>query len=229
MGGEQDGTPDGPKLHSIIVDPRDPAHLYFAMSSGGVHETRDGGRSWVPLVQGMEVVEGFDAKNIAFHDPHCVRLCPSNPDRLYQQNHCGIYRLDRPSQTWKRIGATMPKRVGDIGFSMVVHPRDDNTVWVLPMDGQTVWPRTSVDGKPCVYRTHNGGKTWQRLESGLPGSQAWWTVKRQAMTADKQSPVGLYFGTTSGEVWMSRNEGRDWACLARHLPEIYAVEAAELG
>src|SRR3990172_1521985 len=76
MGSVQDGTPDGPKLHSIIVDPRDPAHLYFAMSGGGVHESVDGGRTFAPIVTGMEVVEGFDAANIGFHDPHCVRLCP---------------------------------------------------------------------------------------------------------------------------------------------------------
>ena len=98
MGSVQDGTPDGPKLHSIIVDPRDPAHLYFAMSSGGVHESTDGGRTWSTLVKGLEVVEGFDPSNLTFHDPHVVRLCPSNPDRLYQQNHCGIYRLDRPGR-----------------------------------------------------------------------------------------------------------------------------------
>lgn len=228
MGTVQDGTPDGPKLHSIIVDPRDPAHLYFAMSGGGVHETRDHGRTWAPLVQGMQVVEGFDASNIAFHDPHCVRLCPSNPDRLYQQNHCGIYRLDRPSNEWKRIGQAMPKQVGDVGFPMVVHPRDDDTAWVFPMDGQTVWPRTSPDGRPAVYVTRNGGQRWQRLDAGLPKSQAWWTVKRQAMCADVHDPVGLYFGTTSGELWMSRDEGRRWTCIARHLPEIYAVEAAVL-
>lgn len=228
MGSVQDGTPDGPKLHSIIVDPRDPKHLYFAMSGGGVHESLDGGRSFAPMVQGMEVVEGFDAANIAFHDPHCVRLCPSNPDRLYQQNHCGIYRLDRPSRQWVRIGKTMPKRVGDVGFPMVVHPRDADTAWVFPMDGQTVWPRTSPDGKPAVYVTRNGGKRWQRLDSGLPASQAWWTVKRQAMTADTQDPVGLYLGTTSGELWMSRDEGKRWNCIARHLPEIYSVEAAEV-
>lgn len=228
MGSVQDGTPDGPKLHSIIVDPRDPKHLYFAMSGGGVHESLDGGRSFAPMVQGMEVVEGFDAANIAFHDPHCVRLCPSNPDRLYQQNHCGIYRLDRPSRQWVRIGKTMPKRVGDVGFPMVVHPRDADTAWVFPMDGQTVWPRTSPDGKPAVYVTRNGGKRWQRLDSGLPASQAWWTVKRQAMTADAQDPVGLYLGTTSGELWMSRDEGKRWNCIARHLPEIYSVEAAEV-
>jgi hypothetical protein len=228
MGGPQDGTPDGPKLHSVIVDPRDPAHLYLGMSSGGVHESRDRGRSWQPLIKGLEVVEELDPTNVQFHDPHCVRLCPSNPDRLYQQNHCGIYRLDRPSAEWVRIGKSMPKRVGDIGFPVVVHPRDDETVWVFPMDGSTVWPRTSPEGIPCAYVTRNGGKSWQRLDSGLPKSQAWWTVKRQAMAADAQDPVGLYFGTTSGDVWMSRDEGNRWACIARHLPEIYAVETAEL-
>jgi photosystem II stability/assembly factor-like uncharacterized protein len=229
MGSEQDGTPDGPKMHSVIVDPRDPAHLYLAMSSGGVHESIDGGRTWASLIQGLEVVEGFDAANVVFHDPHCVRLCPSRPDRLYQQNHCGIYRLDRPSNEWVRIGKHMPQPAGDVGFPMVVHPRDAETVWVFPMDGTMVWPRTSPEGKPGAYVTRNGGESWQRLDSGLPESQAWWTVKRQAMTADAQDPVGLYFGTTSGELWMSRDEGNQWACIARHLPEIYAVEAAEMG
>jgi len=228
MGSAQDGTPDGPKLHSIIVDPRDSAHLYLAMSSGGVHESHDCGETWSPIVQGLEVVEGFDPANIAFHDPHCVRMCPSDPDRLYQQNHCGIYRRDRQPSTWTRIGKRMPKQVGDVGFPMVVHPRDADTVWVFPMDGTSVWPRTSPQGKPSAYVTRNGGKSWKRLDAGLPEHHAWWTVKRQAMTADAQDPVGLYFGTTSGDVWMSRDEGQRWVCVARHLPEIYAVEASEL-
>jgi len=228
MGSEQDGTPDGPKLHSIIVDPRDPAHLYLAMSGGGVHESVDGGKTWTTLVQGMEVVDGFDPANVAVHDPHCVRLCPSNPDRLYQQNHCGIYRLDRPSNQWVRIGKSMPKRIGDIGFPMVLHPRDPDTAWVFPMDGTGVWPRVSPGGKPAVYKTRNAGKTWARLNKDFPKSQAWWTVKRQAMTADAHEPVGLYFGTTSGEVWASRTGGASWTRLASHLPEIYSVEAAEL-
>lgn len=228
MGSVQDGTPDGPKLHSIIVDPRDAAHLYLAMSGGGVHESADGGRTFAPLIDGLEVVEGFEPSDAMFHDPHCVRLCPSNPDRLYQQNHCGIYRLDRPADQWQRIGRSVPAAVGDIGFPMVVHPRDADVAWVFPMDGTTVWPRTSPDGKPAVYGTRDGGETWQRLDAGLPGSQAWWTVKRQAMTADSRDPVGLYFGTASGELWMSRDEGRQWECIATHLPEIYAVESAEL-
>lgn len=232
MGTVQDGTPDGPKLHSVIVDPRDPAHLYFAMSGGGVHESHDAGGSWSTLIQGMEVVEGFDAADVSFHDPHCVRLCPAHPDRLYQQNHCGIYRMDRsgdPSaDRWQRIGRKMPKRVGDIGFPMVVHPRDPDTAWVFPMDGTTVWPRTSPQGRPAAYITRNAGRSWQRLDQGLPESQAWWTVKRQAMTADAQATPALYLGTTSGELWIGHDEGARWSNIARHLPEIYAVEVATL-
>lgn len=228
MGSAQDGTPDGPKLHSIIVDPRNAEHMYIAMSGGGVHETLDCGRTFSPLIGNLDVVEGFDKAVATFHDPHCVRLCPSDPDRLYQQNHCGIYRLDRPSGRWVNIGHSMPQAVGSIGFPIVVHPRDSETAWVFPMDGTTVWPRTSPGGMPAVYVTRDGGSNWQRLDAGLPECQAWWTVKRQAMTADRQDPVGLYFGTTSGELWASRDEGAQWACIARHLPEIYAVEVADL-
>jgi len=228
FGTVQDGTPDGPKLHSIIVDPRDANHLYFAMSGGGLHESQDGGETFAPLVDGMQVVEGFDPTEITFHDPHCVRLCPSNPDRLYQQNHCGIYRLDRPGTRWERIGGAIPAAVGDVGFPMTVHPRDDRVAWVLPMDGTDVWPRVSPGGKPAVYATRDAGASWQRCDVGMPEEQAWWTVKRQAMCADRLDPVGLYFGTTSGELWQSREEGRQWECMARHLPEIYAVDAAVL-
>ena len=110
---------------------------------------------------------------------------------------------------------------------MVVHPRDPDTAWVFPMDGGTVWPRVSPEGKPAVYCTRNGGKTWKRQDGGLPRQQGWFTVKRQAMGADDRSPVGLYFGTTSGEVWMSRNEGASWSCIARHLPHIYSIETGE--
>ncbi len=231
MGTVQDGTPDGPKLHSLIVDPRDPAHLLFGMSGGGVHESRDAGRSWSLLIQGMQVVEGFDASSAAFHDPHCVRQCPTRPDRLYQQNHCGIYRLDGWGDAactgWHRIGSKMPKRVGDVGFPMVVHPHDADTAWVFPMDAATVWPRTSPGGRPAAYVTRNAGRSWQRLDEGLPEAQAWWTVKRQAMTVDSQAVPALYLGTTSGELWIGRDEGARWSNIARHLPEIYAVEVVQ--
>jgi hypothetical protein len=111
---------------------------------------------------------------------------------------------------------------------LVVPPRDADTAWVFPMDGTTVWPRTSPAGRPAAYVTRNAGRTWQRLDQGLPESQAWWTLKRQAMTVDTQAQPALYLGTTSGELWIGREEGARWSNLARHLPEIYAVEVAEL-
>lgn len=147
------------------------------------------------------------------------------PDRLYQQNHCGIYRLDRPGEVWERIGDNMPKDIGDIGFPIVAHPRDPETVWVFPMDGTSVWPRTSVGGKPAVYRSRDGGASWERQAEGFP-SRAWYNVKRQCFACDGGDPLGLYFGTSSGEVWASINEGESWRQLAAHLPHVYSVEAA---
>jgi photosystem II stability/assembly factor-like uncharacterized protein len=219
------GTPDGSMLHSIIVDPRDAAHLYLGLSSGGVFESTDGGSDWHPLNAGLVHPLLAETEQEYGHDPHCVRLHPADPDRLYQQNHCGIYRLDRPATRWTRIGDNMPSTVGDIGFPIELHPRDRNTAWVFPMDGTDVWPRTSPDGRPAAYVTHDGGDSWQRCNHGLP-ARAWFTVKRQAMTVDDGDPVSVYFGTTSGEIWVGENGGAQWRCIAAHLPEIYSVETA---
>jgi photosystem II stability/assembly factor-like uncharacterized protein len=223
-------TPDGTIVHSITIDPRDPRHLYIGISGneGGVFETQDKGRSWKPLNAGTLAPASPEPYPEYGQDPHCLRLHPLAPDIVYQQNHCGIYRIQRPASRWERIGENMPKPVGDIGFPIVLHPRDPRTVWVFPMDGTDVWPRTSPDGKPAVYVTRDAGQSWQRQDGGLPASQAWLTVRRQAMTADEREPVGVYFGTTNGEVWGSTNEGARWSELARHLPLIHAVEAAEL-
>jgi len=225
-GGDQDGTPDGPKLHSIIVDPRDAAHLYVGMSSGGVFESTDKGAEWKPLNAGCRVDYMPEAYPEFGQDPHCVRLHPAAPDLLYQQNHCGIYRMDRRVGRWERIGDNMPREVGDVGFPMVLHPRDPATAWVFPMDGSTVWPRTSPGGKPAAYVTRDSGQSWTRLDKGLPRRQAWFTVFRQAMTIDAGEPAGIYFGTTGGELWASTDEGAQWRRVAAHLPQIYAVEAA---
>jgi hypothetical protein len=223
------GTPDGPKLHSILVDPRDATHLYLSMSSaaGGTFESTDGGRDWRPLNANVRCDFLPEPYPEIGQDPHCVQLHPLAPDILYQQNHCGIYRLQRPSERWERIGDNMPRDVGDIGFPVTLHPRDPNTAWVFPMDGSQVWPRTSPGGKPAVYVTRDAGKSWERQDAGFPREQAWLTVRRQAMTADAYSPVGLYLGTTGGELWASPDEGARWECIARHLPQIHAVEAAE--
>jgi photosystem II stability/assembly factor-like uncharacterized protein len=221
----EENTPDGSMLHSVIVDPRDPEHLYLGLSAGGVFESVDGGADWSTLNAGCEAVFLPVPDADYGHDPHCVRLHPAEPDRLYQQNHCGIYRMDRPGREWKRIGDNMPREVGDIGFPIELHPRDPDTAWVFPMDGTDVWPRTSPDGKPAAYVTRDAGASWVRCARGLPGT-GWFTVKRQAMTVDARDPVGVYFGTTSGEIWASLDEGASWTPVLQHLPEIYSVESA---
>src|SRR5262245_39744492 len=221
----EENTPDGSMLHSINVDPRDPAHLYIGLSAGGVFESTDGGKDWSPLNQGSLALFFPDPEPEFGQDPHCVRLHPLRPDRLYQQNHCGIYRMERPESRWRRVGDNMPRDVGDIGFPIELHPRDPDTAWVFPMDGTDVWPRTSPDGRPAAYVTRDAGASWTRCDAGLP-ERAWYTVKRQAMTVDDVDPIGVYFGTTSGEIWASTDEGANWTCIVQHLPEIYAVEFA---
>lgn len=226
--GDQDQTPDGGKTHSVLVDPRDPARLYVGLSGGGFFTSPDGGATWSPLNSGvaMDFAPPLpDGAEYPFgHDPHCVQLHPARPDRLWRQDHCGVYRLDREqSDRWVRVGKALPAEVGDIGFPIVTHPRDPDTAWVFPMDGTSVWPRTSPGGRPAAYVTRDAGASWRRLDAGLPREQAWWTVKRQCMTADEGDPVGLYLGTTSGELWASFDEGERFEHLASHLPHIYAV------
>src|SRR5882724_1513912 len=158
--GEQDGTPDGPKLHSILIDPRAPNHMYLGLSSGGVFESGDQGHDWQPLNAGCRADFLPDPYPKCGHDPHRVCLHPLAPDILYQQNHCGIYRMDRQEGTWVRIGEHMPQEVGDIGFPLVLHPRDPHIVWVFPMDGSAC----SATSRQCTRQC----------------SIAWWSVKRCA-------------------------------------------------
>jgi photosystem II stability/assembly factor-like uncharacterized protein len=224
------GTPDGPIVHSIQIDPRDKRHMYLSISGegGGTLETTDGGRDWRPMNQGHLALFMPEPYPEFGQDPHCMRMHPQDPDVLWMQSHCGIYRLVRPAEVWERVGDNMPKEVGDIGFPIVLHPRDPNVAWVFPMDGTDVWPRTSPDGKPAAYVTRDAGKSWRRLDAGLPPEQGWFTVRRQAMTGDAHDPVGVYFGTTQGEVWGSNDEGESWSCHARYLPLIQAVECGEI-
>ncbi|MBV9994712.1 MAG: glycosyl hydrolase [Caulobacteraceae bacterium] len=220
------GTPDGPLLNQIVVDPRDPAHMYIATSTGGVFESRDRARSWSALNKGVEANFLPDPYPEFGQDAHFIALAPSRPDRLWQQNHCGIYRLDRPAEVWERIGKAMPAEIGDIGFTIVPHARDADSAWVFPMDGTEVWPRVSPGGRPAVYRTGDAGRSWIRQDRGFPAEQGWLTVKRQAFCADAADPLGLYLGATNGELWASANEGESWRCVAQRLPEIYSVTVA---
>jgi hypothetical protein len=156
-------TPGGAITHSILVDPRDAKRLYVALSGGGVFESFDAGETWTPLNLGIVALFIPLADPELGQDPHCVVQHPQKPDRLWTQTHCGIYRMDRPAEhRWTRIGEAMPKDVGDIGFPIVLHPRDVDTAFVFPMDGTDVWPRTSPGGRPAVFRTRDAGASWTR-------------------------------------------------------------------
>ncbi len=232
-GGDKDGTPDGPKLHSILVDPFDKKHLLLGMSGGGIFESYDEGDTWQALNSGVAMdfyPPKEDGSEYEFgHDPHCLVMHPLQPNRLYHQNHCGLYALDRAQgKRWSRIGNNLPKEIGDIGFPIVVHPRDPDRIWVFPMDGSGQWPRTSPMGKPAVYCSHDGGASFRRQDKGFPQQQAWWTVKRQCMAVDQEENTGVYLGTSNGQLWGSSDGGEHWHLIARDLPQIYSVEVVSM-
>ena len=162
----EENTPDGSMLHSVIVDPRDPATSTSGCRAAACSRAPTAAATGRRSTTGSRPTSCPSPTPEFGHDPHCVRLHPLRPDRLYQQNHCGIYRMDRPDGRWVRIGDNMPRDVGDIGFPIELHPRDPDTAWVFPMDGTDVWPRTSPDGRPAVYVTRDAGASWTRCDDG---------------------------------------------------------------
>lgn len=210
-----DQTPDGAKLHSILIDPREADHMFVALSSGGVLETTDAGVSWTKL----------PSESDAGSDPHSLVMATTNPDLLWLQSHYGVYRMETvENRTWERVGPTADGDYHDAGFPITVDPSDPDVAWVIPMDDSDAWTRMPAGGRPALFRTEDGGTTWERQDKGFPKTQSWWTVKRQCLATDGFDPLGLYFGTSNGEVWASTNEGEHWTLIARGLPHVYSVE-----
>ena len=223
-----EGYPKVSKLHSILINSMDKNHMYIGMSYGGVFESIDQGKTWKPLNKGVEADYLKKSKSDYGHDPHSVVQHPYKPERLYQQNHCGIYRIDRPKKNWTRIGDNMPADIGDIGFPIAIHPEDPNTLWVFPIEGTESWSRVCPDGQPSLYCSKDGGDSWFRQDIGLPMRNAWLTVLRKSLSTDSLIEAGVYFGTTSGTLWMSDNEGNSWRQIAVHLPRVLAIETGKI-
>ncbi len=209
-------------LHAIVAHPDDAAQLWVAISAAGVFHTADRGGSWAPRNRGTRC--DFNPPEARYPEVgqcvHGLAMAAGSPSRLYQQNHCGMYRSDDGGQSWSSIESGLPS---DFGFPVVAHPRDPETLFLLPLNG-AVMGRYVPDGKTAVWRSRDGGASWQDLRAGLPQRDAYFGVLRQAMAADTLEPAGIYFGTSTGSLYASADEGESWSCIAEHLPPIASVE-----
>ena len=203
---------------SIVVDPRDSNHLYVSISVGGVYESMDGGASWHGRNQGL-IAEYLPEPHSEFgHDAHYLVAAPSNPDILWQQNHCGVFRSVDKGASWVNLSQGMVK----FGFPIIVDQHDPDTAWVIPAISDDI--RTAFDGALFVARTEDGGQSWQELRQGLPQTNSFDIVFRHAFDSDEDT---LIFGTTTGNLFISTNRGDSWETMGHHLPPIYSVRLTE--
>ncbi|WP_343061423.1 exo-alpha-sialidase [Nocardioides luti] len=212
----------GQAFHTVLPHPSDPQSVTAALSTGGVYQTTDGGASWQPRNQGIRaefLPEGQQYPEFG-QCVHKITRHPSMPERLYLQNHGGVYRSDDEGGVWKSIADGLP---ADFGFPIVVHPHDPDTVFVFPINGGD--RRYPPDAKAAVWRSRDAGETWQELSSGLPET-FFVAVMRDAMWADGHASAGLYFGARNGAVWGSADEGETWRQLIADLPDVMCVRAA---
>ncbi|HEY9412595.1 MAG TPA: hypothetical protein VIP77_23675 [Jiangellaceae bacterium] len=212
----------GQAIHTILPHPSDDGRVLVAMSAGGVYVTADGGTTWAPSNRGIS------ADFLPGEEPeygqcvHKVARDPAAPERLFAQNHGGVYRSDDGGSTWSSIAEGLP---ADFGFTVVTHPRDEATAWVVPLvaDGERIPPEAALR----VWRTSDAGETWSASGTGLPDG-FYGVVLRDAMAVDDADPAGLYLGTRDGSVYASADEGVSWTEVVRHLPDVLCVRAAVL-
>jgi photosystem II stability/assembly factor-like uncharacterized protein len=217
------GGAGGQAIHTVLPHPDDPARILVAMSTGGVYRTFDGGNTWNPSNTGIKAYFLPDPWPEYGQCVHKVARDSGDSERFYAQNHHGVYRSDDGGGTWSSIADGLPT---DFGFTMVAHPRRTGVIYNFPLaaDGH----RHPPDYRCRVFRSADAGKTWEPLSEGLPTEPFYPAVLRDAMCTDDAATTGVYFGTRSGEVYASRDEGDSWSLVAAHLPDVLCVRAAEV-
>ncbi len=206
-------------IHSIVVDPRDSRHVTVGVSIGGVWTTRDRGAHWALIGAGLRnaYMPPEMAGDPLSQDAHRVVQCPANPERLWMQHHNGIFRSDDGGENWHELIDVPPS---SFGFTVVVHPADPNTAWFIPAIKDE--KRIPVDGRLVVTRTRDGGKHFDVLQNGLPAEPAYDLVYRHALAIDHNGER-LAFGSTTGSLWVSENQGDSWQSISKHLPPVICV------
>lgn len=213
----------GLALHTIIPHPDDPKQMWIAVSTGGTYYTGDGGKTWSPRNKNVRADFHPDTFPEYGQCVHKLAVHPGHPDRIYQQNHCGMFRSDDGGLNWIDIGeGKLPSR---FGFPIAVHPHEPETIYVVPEEADQY--RLSIDGKFVVWRSRNAGETWEPLTNGLP-EKAYLVALRGAMAVDTCADAGIYIGTTTGQIFASRDGGDSWYLLADFLPPIYSLETVVL-
>jgi len=211
-------------LHTIVDDPNNSQRMWVAISTGGVYRTDDGGQTWRTAHKGVRA-DFMPDKHPEFGQcVHKIAMNPARPETLYLQNHWGLYRSDDGGDSWRDIAHGVPS---DFGFPMVAHPHDPEVAYIIPLESDMF--RATPEGKLRVYRTRNGGESWEPLTRGLPQKDALECVLRDAMAADILNPAGIYFGTRSGQVYGSNDGGASWERLMSGLPPIVCVKTALVG
>ncbi|CAN5714362.1 exo-alpha-sialidase [soil metagenome] len=211
-------------LHSIVPHPVDPARMWVGISAVGIFHTADGGRTWESRNRGVRAVGTPDEHPETGQCVHKVTLHPDRPEVLYQQNHSGAYRTYDGGLVWQDMNKGLPST---FGFPIAVHPHDPLTIWTVPLNGDDRG-RYVRDGQAAVWMSRDEGTTWSAQTQGLPRQDAYIAVLREAMAVDRHEPVGVYVGTSTGQLFGSRDEGVTWRLLADFLPPISSVETMQL-
>jgi photosystem II stability/assembly factor-like uncharacterized protein len=215
----------GACLHTVLPHPTDPDDVLVAMSAAGVYRTRDGGATWHAANRGIQVAHVPEDQRFPEFGQcvHKVAFHPDRPQRLFAQNHFGVYRSEDRGDSWTPIESGLPS---NFGFAVVAHPRRPDTLYLFPLQADA--ERFPPEAKLRVYRTEDAGENWEPAANGLPTDPYYAAVLRDAMVADSGDPVGVYFGTRLGEVYASRDDGDSWSLIASHLPDILSVRVAEV-